>query len=324
MRRISIGGRSYSDPDVISLIEKSGGEIDPRTAVISRARELNARLRVLGTVENPRERLRILASLAGVAVRPMLPQVGISGPRRDGLIYQDQDGRRLAYFDPSPSEGRANFSIAHEIVHTFFPNSRSGARFRNLHLEDSREANELERLCDLGAAELLMPREDFQEATRGQMGFHLVPELSERFGSSFEATAFRLATAFDGIAVSGLLQYRLRKGEADALRTQDQQLLFEGARRFLKEAPQPRYRRQSFHSSPRCPAPLVVPWNKSFDSDSSVYGNLSGEKVAFGKEKLPVKDSPVGNIEACVAPYQRPASDGDHPDLLFLWWVPQY
>ena len=96
----------------------------------------------------------------------------------------------------------------------FFPNSINGARFRNICASESREANELERLCDLGASELLMPLNEFQRAAT-TTGYSLssVPALMEIFGSSFEATVFRLASANPGIAVAGLLQHRLRVGE---------------------------------------------------------------------------------------------------------------
>ncbi|MGC2332908.1 MAG: ImmA/IrrE family metallo-endopeptidase, partial [Candidatus Acidiferrales bacterium] len=57
---------------------------------------------------------------------------------------------------------RVAFSIAHEISHAFFPNSVTGARFRSICQSNSKKANELERLCDLGASELLMPLDEFQ------------------------------------------------------------------------------------------------------------------------------------------------------------------
>lgn len=318
MERVSIDGRSYSDPDVLSLIRGRSGSVDPRKEVIRRARDLNARLRLFGAIEDPRERLHILGSLAGVTIKAMAAGGGIAR-RREALIYQDHDGRRFSFYDPTLNDGRVNFSIAHEIAHTFFPNSGSGARFRNLHSEDSKEANELERLCDLGASELLMPQEEFLDATHGEMGLHLVASLASRFGSSFEATVFRLATAFEGTAVAGLLQYRLRKEEARAAAKCDQQLLFEADPRRSKKEPVPRYRRQSFHTSSKCGPKHLVPWNKSFDSGSCINSVL-GSEVAVGMETLPTKARQRGFLEACRAPFQREGSDPDHPDMLFLWW----
>lgn len=318
MDRVTIDGRSYSDPDVLSLIRSQGGSVDPRREVIRKARALNARLRSFDAIEDPRERLRILGSLAGVTINPMVAGVG-PDKNREALIYQDRDGRRFSFYDPTLNEGRVNFSIAHEIAHTFFPNSGNGARFRNLHAEDSKEANELERLCDLGASELLMPQEEFLDATRGEMGLHLVAQLASRFGSSFEATVFRLATAFEGTAVAGLLQYRLRKEEARAAAKRDQQLLFDADPRRSQKEPMPRYRRQSLHTSSECGPEYLVPWNKSFDSESCVY-HVSGTEVATGIGTLPTKARQRGFLEACRAPFQRDGADPDHPDVLFLWW----
>ena len=322
MDRVSIGGRSYSDPDVLSLIHNHGAQIDPRAEIIARARKLNARLRTWGNVSDPRERLRILASFAGIIVKPMVKAGGIPLQRREALIYRDHEGQRFAYYDPSFPDGRVNFSIAHEIVHTFFPNSRTGARFRNLYSEDSKEANELERLCDLGASELLMPQAEFLDATQSEMGLHLAPGLSTKFGSSFEATVFRLATAYDGIAVAGLLQYRLRRDEERSLAKPNQQFLFEGDPRRLSQVPVPRYRRQAFHSSATTGQEFTIPWNKSFASDSCVYRVPSKGHFATGIEALPAKSPQHGILEASPAPYQRATASVEHPDLLFLWWGP--
>jgi len=306
---------------VLSLIHSHGAQIDPRTEIIARARKLNARLRTWEDVCDPRERLKILASFAGIIVKPMVNSGGMLLQRREALIYRDHEGQRFAYYAPAFPDGRVNFSIAHEIVHTFFPNSRTGVRFRNLHSEDSKEANELERLCDLGASELLMPQEEFLDATQGEMGLHLAPGLSTQFGSSFEATVFRLATAYDGIAVAGLLQYRLRKDEERSLAKRDQQFLFEGDQRQLREAPVPRYRSQAFHSSSTCGQEFTIRWNKSFDSDSCVYRIPSQGDFATGFEVLPAKSPQRGILEACPAPYQRATANPEHPDLLFLWWA---
>ena len=69
----------------------------------------------------------------------------------------------LILYNPNRPKSRILFMIGHEIIHTLFPSSSSGARFRALTNPDSREASELERLCDLGAAELVFPLEEFQK-----------------------------------------------------------------------------------------------------------------------------------------------------------------
>lgn len=315
---VSVGGHRYSDPDVLSLIYSGSEPLDPRVEVIQRARDLNERLRLFPPISDPRKRIEILASLAGVKVLPMSNSPA-PAQNREALLFRNASGNTHAFYDPTLSEGRTNFSIAHEIVHTFFPNSVHGARFRSLHLDDSREATELERLCHLGASELLMPEDEFLEERGTAFGLSDVPRLAERFGSSYEATVYRLATTHQGLAVAGRLKYRFRKSEERQLQDEKQKLLFASSD-LVAEIPNRKYRRQSLHSSAACRASDLIPWNKSFAETSCVYRAVTTQDVARGIESLPNRASESGSIECVQAPYQYPLSDLDFPDVLFLWW----
>ena len=247
-----MGGRKYSDPDVISLIRATGELVDPRSAVVNQARKLNCEYRSYdGDQASPMKRLEIIASLCGLTISSMNIERRRAEPRDAVLILSRKirGNRGQILYNPQRPQGRVAFSIAHEISHTFFPNTMTGARFRDICGSDSREANELERLCDLAASELLMPLEEFRGELRGQFTLANVEALTEKFGSSFEATVFRLATAHPGIAVAGLLRYRLRRGEERALATSAEQLLFQNMKHASREVPEPKYRRQSFFSS---------------------------------------------------------------------------
>jgi hypothetical protein len=230
-------------------------------------------------------------------------------------VYKDTDGSRRAFYDPTYSDGRVNFSIAHEIVHSFFPNSVRGARFRTLSVEGSREANELERLCDLGAAELLLPAEEFLAELGDSWGLACVPQLCQRFRSSYEATVYRLGTTSPCVALAGLLRYRRRKVEERAAIRELQQELFESE--VPRMAPLPKYRRQSLHVADACTSRHTIPWNKSFDPTSLVYRASAIPQARM--ETLPNTASESGRLEAIIAPYQRPDSDEAHPDVLFVW-----
>ena len=54
-----------------------------------------------------------------------------------------------------------------------------GARFREMTSSDFQETSELERLCDLGAAEVLMPKEEFQASVNGDWSIASVERLIE-------------------------------------------------------------------------------------------------------------------------------------------------
>ena len=164
-----------------------------------------------------------------------------------------------------------------------------------------------------------MPLEEFRGELRGRFALASVEELSEKFGSSFEATVFRLATAHPGVAVAGLLRYRLRKGEERDLANSSEQLLFQDMKQARDEVPEPKYRRQSFFSSIACSDQHTIRWNKSFDLESCVYLAAKSGHIVKGLEVLPNQSGQDGTLEVIRAPFQREDAHPEFPDLLFFW-----
>ena len=318
METVRIGGKKYSDPDVISLIRATGSFIDPRSSVLSQARNLIEKLELFTDVPNDAiQRLSILASFMGISVLPMDVERRKT-EKRDAILVTTQTSRLILY-NPNRPPSRVAFSIAHEISHAFFPNSIVGARFRTICESTSREANELERLCDLGASELLMPITLFQQAVNGKYSLSSVGRLCDVFGGSVEATTFRLATAHPGIAAAGLLRYRLRLDEARRSSKRNQGSLFRSEGGDVLQAPSARYRRQSIYFSEACGDNLMVRWNKSFDESSCVYQAGVGDGIHVGAETLPNGSDIAGRLEAMQAPYQREDAHPLFADVLFFW-----
>lgn len=321
MDTIRVGGRRYSDPDVLSLIKATGSLVDPRSSVLTQARQRLQRLNEFHAIpKDPIERLSVLASICGISgVVPMNIEQR-SSEKRDAVLVSNISGGRTIIYNPTAPKSRVAFSIAHEISHTFFPNSISGARFRNICATESKEANELERLCDLGASELLMPLKEFQNAAT-TTGYSLssVSSLTEIFGSSFEATAFRLASAHPGIAVAGLVRYRLRLGEERQQRAAAQPQLFLSSAKEVFKVVRCKYRRQSLHLSEACSDDFTIRWNKSFPVESVVYSAATNGEVQVGFESLPNKVTRKGHLEAVRAPFQRDDADMVFGDVLFFW-----
>lgn len=317
MESVRIAGHRYSDPDVLSLIQAAGKLVDPRSAVLNQARRVNAEYRSHdATFTDPLQRIKIIASLAGIQVKPMNIERRRSEPC-DAVLIPTASGQQILYNPDRPPQ-RVAFSIAHEVAHTFFPTSTAGARFRNIHTSDSKEANELERLCDLGAAELLMPIEDFRLAAVGSYGLAMVERCSRTFGSSFEATAYRMASAHPGKAVAGLLKYRLSVPEQRAQSKYALQgTLFSGAKSKAATLT-PKYRRQSLYLSEGCSDKHYIPWNKSFDVDCIAYQAVAGG-IVNSIEELPNSLGKKGRLEAVLAPYQRGDAHPEYGDVLFFW-----
>ncbi len=114
------------------------------------------------------------------------------------------------------SPGRRRFSIAHELAHTFFDNAAGSYQMRCAGKEGLPDAAwKLERLCDEGAAELLMPEPEFCAALDAQ-GFHAeaIPTLAELFRVSLEAATLRAVEFQRGVCAAGFFTYSLRPSAA--------------------------------------------------------------------------------------------------------------
>jgi Zn-dependent peptidase ImmA (M78 family) len=319
METLRIGGRRYSDPDIISLSRQSGGLIDPRWKVVDMARALIEEAKSFSGLPNdPLERLRIIASLKRIKIKPMVMDQ-VRREKRDAVLYPTDSGWTVLY-NPNCLKSRIVFTIGHEVIHTFFPNSRSGARFRSMTSPGSRESNELELLCHLGASELVMPLDEFQLQANGRFSLSSVERLASFFGTSFEATVYRLATAHPGLAVAGMLQYRLTKDEDRRLaRTSNQGVLFASNTTLQPQAAERKYRRQAVHLSAACREDeYTIRFNKSFDPSSIVYKAHEGG-IHSGVESLPNMTSASGRIEAMRCPYQSDNADEEFADVFFFW-----
>jgi hypothetical protein len=203
----------------------------------------------------------------------------------------------------------------------FFPNSHAGAQFRAIHRHGNGPVPELEQLCDYGAAALTMPVADFRRVV-AETGACLeaVDRIRRRFGTSFEATLYRMATTATEAVAAALFCFRNPKMIDDRKR---QLGLFPSKPR--REESLEKYRRQSFHQSPTYPQRLIFPWNKSLPIDSAAYGAARSGRVVKATEDLEVKARNRGQflVEAVPAPYQAPNVNADWPNVLVLLKVAQ-
>lgn len=154
--------------------------------VIQRCRDI---LQQLGALSSLPIDVHILASLCGinrVLEKDMEPA---------GMLYPEEDGNFTIYLRKSDSEARKRFTCCHEAVHTFMPEFQLEPQLRT-DIETgcyTKEGQYVEYLCDLGAAELLMPTELFSQKM-SETGFSAesLQLLAEMFGASLEATALKM------------------------------------------------------------------------------------------------------------------------------------
>ena len=321
MRRPSI---KFTDPDVVSLIEELGGQ-DPYSAVRGSANALLGKLANFEVkFDDPFERIRVLASLAGFDVKPMTIAQKSKEGRDAVLMYTSGNSKEgTIFYDPTKPKARIVFSIGHEIAHSFFPRTGVGARFRAIVREGTKSARELEMLCHFGASELTMPLAEFEKSA-SEFGFGLrsVDRIRQIFGTSFEACLHRMAATAPFSAAAGLFQFRFKTGE-----NEDASAYVSRARdlfgRVEKSSPRPtrKYRRQSFYRSETFPTDLVIPWNKSIPESSGVYRTARTGVIEAGIETIPVNGRGKTLrcfIEALPAPYQPEGTEPGWPDILFL------
>jgi O-acetyl-ADP-ribose deacetylase (regulator of RNase III) len=95
-------------------------------------------------------------------------------------------------FNPNTSPARVRFSIAHEIAHTIFPDCAEEVRHRSSRSGKVADAWQLETLCNIGAAELLMPLGHLREFDESDFTIEKVLSLKERLDVSTEAVLIRL------------------------------------------------------------------------------------------------------------------------------------
>ena len=109
----------------------------------------------------------------------------------DARLVPHHAGVRIE-FNPNRPPGRIRYSIAHEIGHALFPDHAEVARHRLSAGHAQGHDAELELLCNLAAAELLMPIGSFPEASSAEFTIDAVLELRTRYDLSTEAVLLRV------------------------------------------------------------------------------------------------------------------------------------
>jgi hypothetical protein len=99
----------------------------------------------------------------------------------------------LIEFNPNRPKARIKYSICHELAHTFFPDCDERIRNRVTHRDSEGDDWQLEMLCNIGAAELLLPIGSTPELERERLDIDGVLEARRRHAVSIEAILLRAA-----------------------------------------------------------------------------------------------------------------------------------
>jgi Zn-dependent peptidase ImmA (M78 family)/O-acetyl-ADP-ribose deacetylase (regulator of RNase III) len=166
-----------------SVLRFAGGR-EPVQAMVHAARELVLEAMDEGWSGPPFDPLK-LAQMKGIAVSPRadIP---------DARTLQVGENRFLIEFNPTRPPGRLRYSIAHEIAHTLFPDC--GERVRNRARTPFGQGDEwqLEALCNIAAAEILMPVGSMKKAQIDILDIDQIAKSRKEFDVSTEAVLIRL------------------------------------------------------------------------------------------------------------------------------------
>ncbi len=179
--------RKWQHKSVLQLIIESGGE-DPIEEIKNRARQT-----VLHALENgwngpPFDAIE----LAKILNFDISPNDEVLDAR---TVPIGKDKFRIEY-NPFQKATRKNFSIAHEIAHTFFNDCGDEIRNREEKPEQNRE---LEQLCNIGASELQLPYVIFP-ADANQVKDITIDSLiglAQKYKSSLESLFIAFVLAVD-------------------------------------------------------------------------------------------------------------------------------
>lgn len=214
-----------------------------------------------------------LASYLGIQVQPADQDI-----RADARIYPDRNGHLVLEYNPRTPRQRIRFSICHEITHTFFPDCYERTQHRGEKAKFDPVHAEFEKLCNIGAAELLMPWQDFTERMNVRpIDGSLVLRLCDDFDVSLEACLHRVVDLSDRPCAVVMFEEKYSKRElrlgAGSVRELDLGI--------EKQAPKLRvaYYRPSNHWT------AYIPKNKSVPlADSAVYRCVGLSSFANGRE----------------------------------------
>lgn len=134
----------WTNPSVLAL----AGDSDPVQAITQKARSVAMQAIQEGWPGPPYDPFALAEHLkVSVVARQDIPDARTI-PSRSGYLIE---------FNPNRPRGRVKYSICHELAHTLFPDCAKRVRNRVTHRDMKGDDWQLEILCNIGAAELLMP-----------------------------------------------------------------------------------------------------------------------------------------------------------------------
>jgi Zn-dependent peptidase ImmA (M78 family) len=234
--------------------------------------------------------VRLLASFRDIAAINKVDQA------EAGCIFFDGE-RLVVHIRGTDSAERQRFTICHETIHTFFPGFREERRTRTDRTVGTYDPSQLEEyLCDLGAAELLLPRKPFLAALPADPDLDDVIVLAEMFEASLEATAIRIVNLTAAPMALVVLEPAWKPAEQQELAWRATQPALAG----LESEPPPKKLRVRWAYGPQM---ATIPRHKSVDDASPLANVLQTGGVDYQGATGLTRD--IVQVSARHLPYHR-------------------
>ena len=180
----------WTHPSVKALLQESGAH-DPYSAMEDRARGLTLSALEQGWKGPPYDPF-YLADVLGI-------ETVARQDLEDARLVPVAGGKARIEFNPNRRPARIRFSVAHELGHFLLSDFAEQIRFRNRsHGEPGGSDDwQLESVCNVAAAELLMPAGAFPLADTGDLSLPHLLDLRKPFGVSTEALLRRVVKLTD-------------------------------------------------------------------------------------------------------------------------------
>ena len=168
----------------ILLAENKGISDDPIEIIKEKCRGLVLDAFSMGWTGPPFDPIQ-LAKLKGIEI---IPNEIVA----DARVIPISGGHFKIEYNPMQNHARINFSLAHEIGHTLFPDCGELVRNREKSIEQN--SWELEFLCNVAASEILLPYAEFTiEAGNVNLDLNSLISISKKYRASMESVLLRFS-----------------------------------------------------------------------------------------------------------------------------------
>ncbi|WP_263835074.1 ImmA/IrrE family metallo-endopeptidase [Salinibacter sp.] len=217
----------------------------------------------------------------------------------------------MIVFDSSDIQTRQRFTQAHELLECLIV-ALEGNRYSST-LEPYFEGKKKERLCNWGAARLLMPKDLFQKSIREHgIGIDAAERIARVFKTSRLATLRHMVNCYPKRC--GLIIWKRAHKPTESVPSPNQAELWDDLEGT--GGPQKEVRVQWKDLGRKARKEVYVPEDKSVDSDSLIARALEEGEAKSGRERVELGDL-KGTFEIEAVPFT--AGDDPHVLSLFHW-----